>query len=201
MRVVVLVSGAGSNLQALLDAVRSDPDFGVEVVGVIADHSDAGGLQRAEAAGVDTLVVRWGDHASREDFTGAIVAGAKALGADALILAGFMRVLSREAVSTFPILNIHPALSPAFPGANAVEEALAYGVKTTGVTVHFVDEFVDHGPIIAQEAVDVEPDDTPQSLHERIRKVEHRLYPEVIRAFAKGRLRVDGRVVYWRADD
>ena len=197
----VLVSGAGSNLQALLDAVRSDPDFGAEVVGVIADNPDAGGLRKAEAAGVDTLVVRWEEYASREDFTGAIVAGAKVFRADALILAGFMRVLSREAVSTYPILNIHPALCPAFPGARAVEEALAYGVKTTGVTVHFVDEFVDHGPIIAQEAVDVEPDDTAQSLHERIRKVEHRLYPEVIRAFAKGRLRLDGRVVHWRADD
>ncbi len=198
---MVLVSGAGSNLQALLDAVRSDPDFGAEVVGVIADNGDAGGLRRAEAAGVGTAVVRWGDYASREDFTAAIVAEADTFDADALVLAGFMRVLSREAVSTFPILNIHPALSPAFPGAKAVEEALAYGVKTTGVTVHFVDEFVDHGPIIAQEPVDVEPDDTADSLHERIRKVEHRLYPEVIKAFANGRLRVDGRVVHWRTDD
>ena len=131
----------------------------------------------------------------------AIVAEARAFEADALVLAGFMRVLSREAVSPYPILNIHPALSPAFPGAKAVEEALAYGVKTTGVTVHFVDEFVDHGPIIAQEPVEVEPDDTADSLHERIRKVEHRLYPGVIKAFANGRLRVDGRVVHWRTDD
>lgn len=198
MRVAVLISGAGSNLQALLDAERVDPEFAAEIVGVISDNADAGGLEKARQAGIEARTVLWSDFDSRDEFTKAVCLAAHDLDVEALVLAGFMRVLGRHAVEQFPILNIHPALCPAFPGARAVEEALEYGVKTTGVTVHFVDEFIDHGPIIAQEPVSVEPDDTPDTLHERIRKVEHRLYPEVVKAFANGRLERTGRIVRWK---
>lgn len=181
----------------MIDAARVDPEFGAEIVGVISDNPHAGGLDKARQAGIESRVVRWSDFASRDAFTAGICVAADDVGADALVLAGFMRVLGREAVERFEILNIHPALCPSFPGARAVEEALDYGVKVTGVTVHFVDEFVDHGPIIAQEPVRVEPGDTAATLHERIRKVEHRLYPEVVKAFANGRLARTGRTVRW----
>ena len=119
-----------------------------------------------------------------------------------VVLAGFMRILSSEAITRFPqaILNVHPALLPAFPGAHAVEEALAYGVKQTGVTVHFVDEHVDHGAIIAQRTVPILAGDTTESLHRRIQEVEHELYPECVGAAAAGRLRVNGRTVTWDED-
>lgn len=200
MRVAVLVSGSGSNLQALIDHARSDPVAEIEIVVVIADRRHAGGLDRARAAGIPAEVVEWSAFPDRPSFTDAIIASAERAGAEALVLAGFMRVLSSAAVDSFPIINVHPALLPAFPGAHAVREALAHGVKMTGVTVHFVDELVDHGPIIAQEAVPVIEGDTIASLHARIQQVEHRLYPEVIRAFAQGRLSVEGRKVTWKRD-
>ena len=119
-----------------------------------------------------------------------------------MVLAGFMRILAPVAIERFPlrILNVHPALLPAFPGAHAVQQALEHGVKLTGVTVHFVDEHVDHGPIIAQEAVRVLPDDDEAELHARIQKVEHDLYPRAVSAFARGKLSVSGRVVRWEED-
>ncbi len=137
----------------------------------------------------------------REAFTIAVCDTAEQHGAQALVLAGFMRVLAPVAMRRFPhrILNIHPSLLPSFPGSHAVEEALAHGVKVTGVTVHFVDEQVDHGPIIAQQAVAVLEGDTSDTLHSRIQVEEHRLYPEVVAAFARHRLRVDGRSVVWDA--
>ena len=196
----MLVSGSGSNLQALIDAAAADPDFGAEVAVVLSDKPDAGGLARAAAAGIATEVVRWsGDRAA---FSAEICDAAVRHGAEAMVLAGFMRIVAPVAVERFPnrILNIHPALLPAFPGAHAVPQALEHGVTVTGVTVHFVDEQVDHGPIIAQEAVPVRPDDTEESLHARIQEVEHRLYPEVVDAFARGRLAVDGRRVTWKQE-
>ena len=197
--VAVLVSGSGSNLQALLDASRTDPEFGARIVVVISDRAGVAAVGRAADAGVPAEVVSWGDFNEREEFSMAVCEAAQRHGAEALLLAGFMRILSPEAIDRFPnrIINIHPALLPAFAGAHAVPAALAHGVKVSGVTVHFVDAEVDHGPIIAQRAVAVEPGDTEETLHARIQREEHRLFPEVVKAFAAGRLRVEGRHVIW----
>ncbi len=197
MRTAVLVSGSGSNLQSLLDRSVSDPGFGAEIVLVLSDRPGVRGLERATAAGVPTAVVAWADHADRAAFTAAVCDAIDAAGAELVVLAGFMRILAPEAVRRFPgrILNIHPSLLPAFPGARAVEDALAHGVKLAGVTVHVVDEEVDHGPIIAQRAVEVRPDDDRDSLHARIQAVEHELYPDVVADVAAGRVVVDGRHV------
>jgi phosphoribosylglycinamide formyltransferase-1 len=199
LSVAVLVSGSGSNLQALLDAATADPDFGAEVVLVISDRPGVGALQRAAGAGVPTEVIRWGDFDDRESFSAAVCDTAERYGSQALILAGFMRILSPVAIDRFPnrVINIHPALLPAFPGAHAVPAALAHGVKVSGVTVHFVDGEVDHGPIIAQRTVPVRSDDTEETLHARIQEEEHEVFPQVVKAFAAGRLRVDGRRVIW----
>jgi phosphoribosylglycinamide formyltransferase 1 len=169
----------------------------MEIVKVISDRHDAGALDLATAAGIETQVVDYSDYPNRDAFSQAIVEAAS--GVEALILAGFMRILAPVAIRAFPhrILNIHPSLLPAFSGAHAVPEALAFGVKLTGVSVHFVDEEVDHGPIIAQEAVRVIDGDTESTLHSRIQKVEHELYPKVVAAFVKGRLDVRGREVVW----
>jgi phosphoribosylglycinamide formyltransferase-1 len=197
LSLAVLISGSGTNLQALIDAAAEDPAFGAEIVVVISDRPAMKGLQRAADAGIPTEVVRWHEFEDREAFSVAICDTANRYGADALALAGFMRILSPVAIDRFPnrIVNIHPALLPAFPGAHAVPAALAHGVKVSGVTVHFVDDEVDHGPIIAQRAVPVLPDDTEETLHARIQVEEHRLFPRVIKAFAAGRLKVDGRRV------
>ena len=135
----------------------------------------------------------------RDEFTERVCDAVESAGADLMVLAGFMRILGASAIARFPgrIVNIHPSLLPAFPGAHAVEQALEYGVKSTGVTVHFVDEEVDHGPIIAQEAVPVEVDDDVDSLHARIQAVEHALFPRVVAACAEGRLTTRGRKVVW----
>jgi phosphoribosylglycinamide formyltransferase-1 len=196
VRIAVLVSGSGSNLQALLDA---GDDLGAEIVLVLSDKADAYGLERARGAGIPTAVVHWADHADRAAFTTAVCDAIQGAGAEAVVLAGFMRILSAEAVERFPlrILNIHPSLLPSFPGAHAVEDSLAHGAKVTGVTVHFVDEQVDHGPVIAQRPVLIEEGDDADSLHARIQQVEHQFYPQVVAAFAAGRITVEGRTVHW----
>jgi len=195
--IAVLISGSGSNLQALIDAAATDPAFGAEIVVVISDRPEIRGLRRATEAGLQTEVVRWDDFDDRESFSVAICDVAARYGAEVLVLAGFMRILSPVAIDRYPnrIVNIHPALLPAFPGAHAVPAALAHGVKVSGVTVHFVDDEVDHGPIIAQRVVPVLSGDTEDSLHARIQDEEHELFPQVIKALAAGRLRVDGRRV------
>ncbi len=199
MRTAVLISGSGSNLQAILDVRANDPHYPAEPVLVVSDRPDVAGLARAREAGIATEVVDWADQPDRPAFTKAICDVLDDHRVELVVMAGFMRILSEEAVRRFPnaILNIHPALLPAFPGARAVEEALAYGVKTTGVTVHFVDEHVDSGPIIAQEAVPVMGADSVATLHGRIQTIEHRLYPKCVAAAAAGRLRVQGRTVVW----
>lgn len=143
------------------------------------------------------MVVEWSR--DRDAFTREVCEVVEQAGASAMILAGFMRILGLEAVRRFPdrILNIHPSLLPSFPGAHAVTQALEFGAKITGVTVHFVDEQVDHGPIIAQEAVSVMPEDDEASLHARIQEAEHRLFPTAVAAMAAGRLRIEGRTVVW----
>jgi phosphoribosylglycinamide formyltransferase-1 len=197
--VAVLVSGSGSNLQALLDASRTDPDFGARIAVVISDRPGVAALGRATEAGVPSEVVSWSDFDDRQAFSIAVCDAARRHGAEALVLAGFMRVLSPAAIDRYPnrIINIHPALLPAFPGAHAVPAALAHGVKVSGVTVHFVDDEVDHGPIITQQSVAVEAGDTEETLHARIQQEEHRLFPLVVKAFAAGRLHVEGRRVLW----
>lgn len=196
--IAVLISGSGSNLQALIDAGgRGELDCTITVV--ISDRPGVRGLERAGHAGIATEVVPWAHFDDRASFTSAICDAAGKHGATGLVLAGFMRVLAPNAIERFPnaIINIHPALLPSFPGAHAVELALEHGVALTGVTVHFVDEQVDHGPIIAQHAVPVHPGDDRETLHARIQEVEHRLYPKVVAAFGRGDLVVEGRRVHW----
>jgi phosphoribosylglycinamide formyltransferase 1 len=190
-RLVVLVSGTGSNLGSLL----THADLGGRIVLVVSDRADAGGLARAEAAGVPTATVLPGDHADRAAWDGALAEVVAAAAPDLVVLAGFMRILAPDFVRRWPVLNVHPSLLPAFPGAHAVADALAWGTKVTGVTVHFVDEEVDHGPIVAQRAVDIAADDTPEVLHERIKAVEHVLYPACVELFCRDRLQVHGRHV------
>jgi phosphoribosylglycinamide formyltransferase-1 len=194
-RVVVLVSGHGSNLQALLDSAAA-PGSGLAVVLVAADRPDAFGLERARMAGVDTAVVRPADHPDRPAFDLALRDLVAAARPDVVCLAGFMRILGPGFVRAFPgrILNTHPSLLPAFRGAHAVRDALAYGVKLTGCTVHLVDEEVDHGPVLFQAAVPVTDGDDQDRLHERIKREEHRLLPAAVRLVAEGRVRVDGRL-------
>jgi phosphoribosylglycinamide formyltransferase 1 len=191
----VLASGSGTNLQALLNVAGIKSQIAV----VVSDRPDAGALTRASSAGIPTAVVRYRDYPDRASFSMAVADVIEASGAKGVVLAGFMRILSPEFIARFPdrILNVHPSLLPAFPGARAVEDALAHGVRVTGVTVHFVDEQVDHGPVIAQVPVEVEEGDDARSLHRRIQTVEHDLYPRVVQAFLAGDIYVvDGRVVW-----
>ena len=194
--IAVLISGTGSNLQALIDA--TDADYRITVV--ISDRVNAPGLGRAHAAGIPTEVVSWSSYGDRDGFTDAVCDAARRSGAEALVLAGFMRILGPSAMAAFPdaIINVHPALLPAFPGAHAVEQALDHGARYTGVTVHFVDEKVDHGPIIAQEPVAILPGDDVETLHARLQKVEHALLPRVVSALGRDELAIDGQHVHWK---
>lgn len=193
--IAVLASGSGTNLQALID----DPEIRPHIRIVVSDRSRAPALERARRAGIETAVTLWSDHPDRNNFSEALADLVEQAGAKGVVLAGFMRILSPGFVERFPgrILNVHPSLLPAFPGAAAVEAALLHGVMVTGVTVHFVEEEVDSGPIIAQRPVEVLPDDTVDSLHARIQAEEHLLYPEVVRALVNGALTLEGRRVVW----
>ena len=172
----VLVSGAGSNLQALLDA-------GLPVVAVASNVAGAGALERARAAGVETAVFPLDDYADRDERDAVMAAWLRDRGVELVVCAGYMHLLRPCFLAAFPerVVNVHPALLPAFPGAHAVEDALAAGVRETGATVHLVDEGVDTGPVLRQETVPVLAGDTVETLHARIRAVEHRLLPEVVR--------------------
>ncbi len=191
-RVAVMISGTGTLLQSLID----DPRRTYEIVAVAADRP-AQGLARAQAAGIPTVVVRPSDHPDRPSWSRALAEELGAFEPDWVVSAGFMRILDGAFLDRFPqrVVNSHPALLPAFPGAHAVPEALAYGVKLTGCTVHLVDTGVDTGPIIAQQSVPVEPDDTEQTLHERIKAVEWQLLPEVVQTLATKGCTVNGRKV------
>jgi phosphoribosylglycinamide formyltransferase 1 len=192
-RVAVLVSGSGTNLQALLDEERVAPS----IVLVVSDRDGVKALDRATDRGVETEVIPVDGHADREAFTEAVRDALLDRGVDTVVLAGYMRVLSPAFFDAFPgrVLNVHPALLPAFPGAHAVADALGWGAKVTGVTVHFVDDQVDHGPIVLQEALEVRDDDDWDSLETRIHEVEHRLLPRALCALLEGRITVDGRHV------
>ena len=195
-RLVVLVSGNGSNLQALLDAAR-DPGYPARVVAVGSDRKDAGGLERADRAGVPSFVVRPEDYADRPAWDAALTEAVAAHGPTLVVSAGFLRLLGAAFLARFAgrVVNTHPALLPAFPGLHGVRDALAYGVKVTGCTVHLVDEGVDTGPVLAQAAVAVEDGDDVRSLHERIKAVERPLLVEVVGRLARDGWSVEGRRV------
>jgi phosphoribosylglycinamide formyltransferase 1 len=184
-KLVVLASGSGTNLQAILDRLHGRE--GVEVVGVGSDKPEARALERARAAGVETEVFPREEFAGRDARDVAMAEWIESLGADLVVLAGYMQLLSPAFVARFRnrVVNIHPALLPAFPGLDAIGQALAAGVETTGVTVHFVDEGVDTGPAIVQREVPVPPDRDRARLEEAIHAVEHELYPEAIRMLAR----------------
>jgi phosphoribosylglycinamide formyltransferase-1 len=192
-RVVVLASGSGTNLQVLID----DPSPSWSVVGVVTDRPAIRALQRAADAGISGVVVDWEGFNSRLEFTAAVCDAIDGMRPDLIVLAGFMRILDEAAIVRFPnkIINVHPSLLPAFPGAHAVRDALSYGVKVTGVTVHFVDEHLDHGPIIRQQPVPVLAGDDEGSLHARIQVEEHRLLPEVVTALTEDEFEIVGRTV------
>jgi phosphoribosylglycinamide formyltransferase 1 len=192
----VLVSGRGSNLQAILDACAR-PGYPAHVAVVISDRERAPALERARAGGVEALWLNPKDFADRESFDAELVQELTTRGVVLMCHAGFMRILSPVYVRAFAgrALNIHPSLLPAFPGLHAQRQALDHGVKVAGATVHFVDEGMDSGPIVLQAAVPVEPNDNEETLSARILVQEHRLYPEAIRLFAEGRLRIEGRRV------
>ncbi|MEV0581698.1 phosphoribosylglycinamide formyltransferase [Nonomuraea sp. NPDC050310] len=193
-RLVVLVSGSGTNLQALLDAT-ADPSYGAAVVAVGADRVGIEGLARAERAGVPTFVERLNDHPSRALWDEAVAARIAAYEPDLVVLAGFMKILGAPTLEAFPVLNTHPALLPAFPGAHGVRDALAYGAKITGCTVMLADAGVDTGPIIAQEAVRVLDGDDEARLHERIKSVERGLLVDTVGRMAREGWTVTGRHV------
>lgn len=195
-RIAVFASGSGSNFESVA-AAAVDPAAPYEVALLVCDKPGAGALARAERLGVPALVVRPKEYASREAYETFLVGELRAAGIDFVVLAGYMRLVTAVLLGAFPnrILNIHPSLLPAFPGLHAVEQALEYGAKAAGVTVHFVDAGMDSGAVIAQEAIAVRDDDTAETLYPRIQAVEHRLYPAVVRAFAEGRIRLDGRRV------
>lgn len=196
LRVGVLASGRGSNLQAILDATRA-PDFPARVVVVVSDRERAAALDRARAAGVEAVWLDPKAFGDREAYDAALVRELTARRVELMCHAGYMRILSPVYCRAFAgrAVNIHPSLLPAFPGLHAQRQALAHGVKVSGVTVHFSDEGVDTGPIIAQAAVPVLDDDTEDTLAARILVEEHRLYPEVVRLVAEGRVSVEGRTV------
>lgn len=196
MKLVVLASGSGTLLQAVLDAVEK-PNFPAKVVAVGADRTGIEALTRAERADVPSFAVRMADHPDREAWDKAITEAVAAYQPDLVVSAGFMKILGGEFLARFPgrVINTHPALLPSFPGAHAVADALAMAVKITGSTVHFVDAGVDTGPIIAQEPVIVESDDDEHVLHERIKAVERRLLVETIEKLGRSGCAVEGRKV------
>ncbi len=196
MKLVVLASGSGTLLQAVLDAVEK-PNFPAKVVAVGADRAGIEALTRAERAEVPSFTVRMADHPDREAWDKAITEAVAAYQPDLVVSAGFMKILGAEFLARFPgrVINTHPALLPSFPGAHAVADALAMAVKITGSTVHFVDAGVDTGPIIAQEPVIVESDDDEHVLHERIKAVERRLLVETIEKLGRSGCAVEGRKV------
>lgn len=194
LRVGVLISGSGTNLQALIDAAeRGELDAAIAVV--VSNREAAFGLTRARQAGIPAVFLDRAAFDSPRAYNEAIAETLRAHGVELVVMAGYMRLLGAAVLDAFPgrVMNLHPALLPAFPGATAIRDAFEHGVKVTGVTVHFADEEFDRGPIIAQRAVPVREDDTLETLEERIHEAEHELLPAAVQLFAEGRLEVAGR--------
>ena len=202
MRLGILGSGSGTNFAAIADAIAVGSVTGVEIACVLSDVENAGILEKARVRGIPAAFLPADDFKTKLDGPQeqAYITALNDAGVESIALAGFMRMIKRGLLDAFPhrIVNIHPSLLPAFPGLHSWEQALEYGAKVTGCTVHFVDPGMDTGPIIRQAAVPVEDDDTPVTLHARIQEQEHRIYPEVIQDLARGILAVDGRRVIHR---
>jgi len=197
MKIGVLVSGRGSNLQAIIDAIKNSR-LAVTLEVVISDREHALALERARKAGITAVFLNSGDFPSRTDYDLKVAEVLDQNRVDLVVLAGWMRLLSSAFLAKYPeqVINIHPSLLPAFPGLNAPKQALAYGVKFSGCTVHFVEQGMDSGSVIAQAVVPVLDDDTEETLSERILREEHRLYPLVVEWIAAGRVKVSGRRVF-----
>ncbi|MFC1658847.1 phosphoribosylglycinamide formyltransferase [Candidatus Omnitrophota bacterium] len=197
MNIAIFASGRGTNFSAIVRAAKKGKIPGADISLLVCDNPKAPVIAKARRAGVEVFLIKRNDFASKSDFEKAIIQRLNQAGIDLIILAGFMRILGPDLIQAFKfkILNIHPALLPSFKGAHGIKDAFDYGVKVTGVTVHFVDEEMDHGPIILQAAVKRDPKDTMESLESKIHKVEHKIYPEAVRLFVEGRLRMEGRRV------
>jgi len=193
----VLISGSGTNLQAVIDAIARG-ELHARITVVISNKEAAFGLERARRAGIPAVHIDPAASADYRAYNHAIREALEAHGVELVVMAGYMRLLGSEVLRAFPgaVINLHPALLPAFPGASAIKDAFDYGVKVTGVTVHFADEEFDRGPIICQEAIRIEETDTVDSLEAKIHAVEHRLLPEAIGLIVTGRARVSGRTVH-----
>lgn len=196
VRFGVLVSGGGTNLQAIIDASEAG-GLDADVVVVISSHHSARGLERAAKHGIDGVFIDRAEFDNAREYNNRIKAELLAHDVDLVVMAGYMRLLGKEVLEAFPnrVLNVHPALLPSFAGASGISDAFDYGVKVTGVTVHFANEVFDEGPIVAQEVVRVEEGETLESLEAKIHEVEHRIYPEAIQLIAQGRVLVEGRKV------
>jgi len=196
LRIGVLISGSGTNLQSIIDACGRGEIDG-EVVVVISDKEAAFGLQRARNEAISAVFLDRSHHDSAVAYNAALTELLRAHGVQLVVMAGYMRLLGKAVLDAFPgaVLNLHPALLPAFPGASGIRHAFEYGVKVTGVTVHFASEVFDEGPIIAQAAVLITEDDSLETLEAKIHAIEHEIYPRAIQAYASGRLVVDGRRV------
>lgn len=194
LKIGVLLSGSGTNLQAIIDAIAAGT-VNAEIVSVVSSRPDAYGIRRAEAAGIPVLVLNRAVYAVPEAADALIVENMRAAGAEYLVMAGYMRKLTPTVLSAYPdrVLNLHPALLPSFKGAHAIQDAWEAGVKVTGITVHLANEDYDKGPIVAQQAVEVRESDTIETLEERIHQAEHQLYPAVIAAIAEGRMTMDAQ--------
>lgn len=192
----VLASGRGSNFQAIIDEIEAGR-LKASVKLLIVDNPDAFAIERAKKHSIEWLYLNPGDFPAKDDFFGRIAEELRSRDVELVILAGFMRIVRKPLIDAFQsrIMNIHPALLPSFPGLHGQRQAVDYGARISGCTVHFVDEGMDTGPIIIQAAVPVSPDDTEDLLSERILKLEHKIYPEAIRLYSEGRLRVEGRIV------
>ncbi len=196
LKLGVLISGSGSNLQSIIDHIEKGSINAVIKI-VISNNPDAYGLIRAKKHGLPVLIFKHENFKTREDFDLELIQAFKNSNVELVVLAGFMRILTSAFLREFPkrIINIHPALLPAFPGTHVQKKALEYGVKFSGCTVHFVDEGVDTGPIIIQSVLPVQDDDTEETLAARILKEEHRIYPQAIQFYADGKIEIDGRRV------
>jgi len=198
MKIGILISGRGSNMVAIVEAVKKGEIPNSEVVVVISDKASAAGIEKAKAYQIETLVIPKAAGQTRQEHDAKIVAELKKREVDLVCLAGYMRLLSKVFIEAFPnrIVNIHPSLLPSFPGLEAQRQAVEYGVRISGCTVHFVDEELDHGPIILQRAVEVRQDDTPETLADRILSHEHSLYIEALKLIAENKLEIRGRKVF-----
>ena len=196
LKFAVFASGNGSNLQAIIDAVKAG-EIKAELALVFSDNRKAKALQRAADAGIKTLCLVRKDYISPQSYEREIVMQLKESGIDFIVLAGYMKILTPYFIKTFPnkIMNVHPSLLPSFKGIQGIKDAFTYGSKVTGATIHFVDEKMDHGPIIMQESIKIAEDDTLETLEEKIHKIEHRIYPKAVALFAEDRLKIVGRKV------